>query len=180
MKSITTTVQSFLEHEEIRFEHTEIDGVCKSGLIGENGCCQGYVAADEDKRTVQIQTLAPLTVSRGKRLEVAGLLTRINQHVMLGTLKLNMGGGAAACRKSVTLGESGLHHNIMGHLLYANWDAMDGFFPTINAILFGDMSPKRAIDGMRRRQPQPDDPDDRNPHESFRRRLGDIMRGSMN
>lgn len=146
MKSITTAVQSFFGREEIRFEHTEFDGVFKFGFIGESGCFRDYVAADEDKRTVQVQTLAPLIVPRGKRLEVAELLMRVNQHLVPGTLELNM----------------------------------DRFFPAINAVLFGNISPKHAIDGMRRRQPQPDNPDDRNPHESFRRRLGDILRGSMN
>jgi len=177
MKRIDEAVRSFFEREEIRFEHTELPEVFKLGFVGENGCFLGYVDADEDERTIQIRTLAPVVVSRGKRSQAAELLTRINQRLVLGTLELDMDNGDIACRTSIILGESDLPHDIMEHLLYANWCVMDRFFPAVNAVLFGNMSPKQALDRSRRRQSQPDEV---TAEERLRKRLGDIRGNSMN
>lgn len=177
MKSITAAVQSFLEHEEIAFEQTELAGVLKLGFLGKNGCFRGYVDVDEDKRIVQVRTLAPVVVSRSRRSRVAELVTRINERLVLGTVELSMDSSSVACRTSIILGESNPHHDVLEHLLYVNWCAMDTFFPAINAVLFGNMVPKDALDATRRR---PSQPDEETPAERLRRRLGEIQPDSMN
>ena len=180
IKSLAEAVQTFLECEEIKFKHTEYTGVFKFGLIGEHGYFQGYIATDEDKGTVRVKTLAPLVVPQSKRPQAAELLARINQHLALGVLELDMDSGTVACRTSIVLGESNLHHDVMEHLLYANWHVMDWFFPAINAVVFADVSPKEAIDKARCKQLRSRDNDESTRPDCFTRRLGDVWGSSMN
>ena len=180
MNSLTTAVQSFLEREEIGFEHTEYAGVFSVGFIGEYGHFEASITIDEDKGTVRVWTLAPLVVPRGKRLQAAELLTRINQCLAIGILELDMDDGAVACRTSIILDESDLHHDIMKHLLHANWYAIDTFFPAINAVVFGNMLPKQAFDRARRQLAQLDDSDEEEHGRPRGEWLRDILGGSMN
>lgn len=178
MESVVRAAEGSFWHENIKFERTEPTGVFRSGFIGENGCLLGYVDADGERSTVYTRTLAPLVVSKGKRLEPAELVARINHRLLRGNLELNIDTGAIACPTSISLGESDLHPDGMEHLLYGNCRAMDRFFPTVNAVLFGNISPRKAINQVLQRQPK--EPSDTCLDESLRTRLRDILRGWMN
>jgi hypothetical protein len=178
MKDVIVAVHSFLRHEEIKFEQTHFDGVLKLGFIGDNGCFLGYVDADEERRAVQVRTIAPVRVERSKMPDVAELLMRVNCRLLLGNLELNMDSGTIVSRTGIVLGESDLHHEVMEHLLYANWLNMDRFFPAVNAVLFGNISPRKALDRVLQQRPDP--PDDAGRDESPGGRLRDILGGSSN
>lgn len=178
MKNIIAAVQASFKREGIKFKRTGITGVIQYGFVGENGCFLGYVDVDEEDRIVQVRTLAPVKVSPSKMADIAELLARVNHSLLLATLELNMDSGAIASRTSIILGDGDLHHDVMGHLLFANWQAMDEYFPAVNAVLFGNMSPKQALDDARRRGT--DGPDKAKAGESLGGRLRDILGGSAN
>ena len=153
----------------------------KLGFAGDSGCFLGYVDIDEEQRTLYIRTLAPVKVPSSKRQEVAELLMRANPRLVLGNFDLNMDSGVIAYKTSAMLGDSSLHDDIIGHLLYANWYAMDRYFPAMNMVLFGNISPKKAIGKVKEgRRPPPDSSDDTDSGDFFDGRLGDILGGSMN
>ncbi len=110
--------------------------------VGDSGCFLGYVDIDEEQRTLYIRTLAPVKVPTSKRQEVAELLMRVNQRFLLGNFDLNMDSGVIAYKTSVMLGDSSLHDDIIEHLLYANWRAVDRYFP-----FSGLMTPTVIPDG---------------------------------
>ena len=122
-----------------------------------------------------------MKVPSSKRQEVAELLMRVNQCLLLGNFDLNMDRGVIAYKTSVMLGDSSLHDDIIEHLLLANWCAMDRYFPAMNMVLFGNISPKKAIEKVKGRLgPPPDSSDDADPGDSFHGRLGDILGRSLN
>jgi hypothetical protein len=178
MKSILAVVRDFFKGDGIEFKRTEFSGVLQFGFMGENGYFRGYVEVDEEHKTVQVHTLAPVRVERSKVPDVAELLMRINGSLLLGHLELDMDSGTIGSRTSIVLGESGLHHDVMEQLLYANWFNMDAFFPAVNAVLFGTISPQKALDRVLRQRP---DPPNEAGHDEFPSGpLGDILRDSRN
>jgi hypothetical protein len=181
MKSITEAIKSFFKQEGIKFEQVGRDSIFKLGFVGDSGCFLGYVNIDEEQRALYIRTLAPVRVPTSKRQKLAELLMRFNQRLLLGGFDLNMNSGLIAYKTSIILGEGNLHDDIIEHLLFANWWAIDKYFPAINMVIFGNISPKPAIEKVKgRRGPAPDSSDDTDPGEFFRGRLGNILGGSLN
>ncbi len=180
MESITKTVESFFRCERIKFEQTENTGFFKIGFAGDSGCFLGYVDIDEEQRALYIMTLAPARIPSNKRQELAEFLMRINCCLLLGNFDLDMDTGLIAYKTSIMLGDSDLHDDIIEHLLYANWYAMDRFFPTINMVVFENISPKRAFEKVEQQYQQQPDNQDIHSDEFLGGRLGDILGGSLN
>jgi hypothetical protein len=180
MKSLAKAVESFLQQEEIHYEPTETVGAFKSGFSNENGFFPSFIEASDAKRTIRVCTLVPLRVPRAKRVRVAELVARINEHLVLGHFELGMDSGVAAVETSILLGDSELHPDVMQHLLYANWWAMERYFPPVCRVVIGKATPKRALERAERKQRReiPDEPDTNGPVVSGR--LRDILRGSTN
>lgn len=178
MENLVVALERFFEREGITSERTEFNDVFKLGFAGDNGCFRGHVEVDEADRTVQVRTVAPVRVQKSKRRLVAELLTRINYQLLLGTFEMNMDSGTIICRTSIVLGKSDLHSDVMAHLLYANWHAMDEFFPAMSAVLFGGISPRQSLDRVG--QQQSEDRDDTRPGEPLGGRLRNILGDSNN
>jgi len=170
--------QKFLRHKGIKYRRTEFAGVFGFVFIGTSHRFAGYVEADDDRRTVQVQTLAPVRVSRSKRWEIAELVERINDRLLFGNFELGWETGTVASRTSILLGEGDLQQDVMDRLLFANWALMDAYFPAISAVLFGSVSPKEAIDQIKHQRADP--PKKARHNESLGGRRGDILQGSMN
>ncbi len=179
MRDITRTVRRFLKRKRIRFYQNSTGKVFNINYAGSSGCFFGCVAVDEEIRAVYVRTFSRMTVPDNKTSQVVELLMRINCNLVIGSFEFCADTGEIACRTSIILGESNLHNDIMEHLLRANWWAMDKYYPAINAVVFGDVSPEQAIDKIEK-QLQADDQDHARPEGPFGGRLGDALRGSMN
>ena len=181
MKSITEVIKSFFKQEGIKFEQVGRDSIFKLGFAGDSGSFLGYVDIDEEQRTLYIRTLAPVRVPTSKRQEVAELLMRFNQRLLLGGFDLNMDSGLIAYKTSIVLGDSDLHNDILEHLLFANWWAMDRYFPAFSLVIFGDVQPKKAVEMIRKsRGSVSDNDDDNETPKTPSPWLRDILGGSMN
>jgi len=181
MESITETVKSFFKQEATKFEQMSDDGMFEIGFAGQNGCFLSYVAVDEEERTILVETVAPVEVLRSKRLRAAELIARINRPLLIGNFDLNMDTGLISYKTSIILGNSNPHNDLVEHLLFANWSAMDKYFPAVNMVIFADVSPKRAVEAVRKPRPLPlVSPDDTESDEFFHGRLGGIWGGSLN
>ena len=181
MESITETVKSFFKQEGIKFEQMSDDGIFATGFAGRNGCFLSYVAIDEEERTILIETTAPVKAPRNIRLRAAELIARINRPLLIGNFDLNMDTGLISYKTSIILGNSNPHNDLVEHLLFANWSAMDKYFPAITMVVFANASPKRAVESVRKPRPLPlVSPDDTESDEFFHGRLGGIWGGSLN
>ncbi len=177
MKSLARAVENLLQQEQGHYERTDKVGVFRSGFRSENGFFPSYVETCDAERIVRVYTVAPLTVPRSPRSAAAAFLMRINEHLPVGQLALGMEHGEVICETGVMLGRSELHPDIMRHLLFANWWAMDLYFPAVRMVVLRKMTPQQAIDVVERR---PEIPDETGPRELLGGRLSDILRGSMN
>lgn len=179
MKSLSESIESCLEREGVEYQHADDPSVLTFGFTSDNGSFFGYVAANEEGRVVRVYIMAPMKAAKAKRHAIAELFTRINQRVALGGFELDMDDGSMDYKTSAILGESELHDEIMEHLLRANWWAMNTFFPAINMVLFGNITPQHAVDTVVQLR-QLDMADEADPKTRLGGQPGDIPRGSMN
>lgn len=177
MKSLARAVENLLQREQVYYERTDKVGVFRSGFHSESGSFLSSIDASGAERTIRVCTTAPLRVPRSQRARVAELVARINEHLLFGHFGLGMDLGVVVCETSIMLGDSDLHPDIMRHLLFANWWAMDLYFPAVRMVVLRKMTPQQAIDVVERRPEIPDEGDAREP---LGGRLSDILRGSMN
>jgi len=108
---------------------------------------------DTDINQIKIESLSRIRgqpqvkAPKDKRLAIAELFAGINQNLVFGHFELDMHHGLIDYKTSVILGESELHDDILD----ANWWAMDTFFPAINMVLCGNITPKHAVYGVLRK-----------------------------
>jgi hypothetical protein len=148
METITESVANFFNHDKIRFEQIGEDRVLKIGFDGENGTFFCDIEINEEKRTFQIHTTSPVKVPKNRRQRTAELIARINPSFVLGNFEIDMDTGLISYKTSIILGKSGLHEDVIKHLLYANWMASDKCSPAISIVAFGNVSPKRVAELM--------------------------------
>jgi len=181
MRSITESVQNFLILEGIKFERMSQIGALKIGFAGENGIFLGFIKVNENRRIIEIDTFSPVRAPSNKRLQTAELLMRVNNKLVLGGFNVDMDSGMITYSTSIILGKSILHNDILEHLLFANWIAMDKFFPAITMVVFNNVLPKKAVRLIRRQsQSISEDPEEKEPVRRFNGRLGDISGRSLN
>jgi hypothetical protein len=182
MESITKIVKNYFRRESIEFEQIGNDNAFEIGFAGEHGCFLGYVAVDEEERTILVETIAPIKAPKDKRLKAAELIARINRLLLIGNFNFNMDTGLIAYKTSIILGDSNLHGDIIKHLLFANWFAMDKYFPAFNLVIFGDVQPKKAVEMIRKSRGSVSDNsgDDNETPKTPSLWLRNIMGGSIN
>jgi len=145
MENITDAVKDFLRNKEIPFEQTKYEDVLKVDFPGENANFTGFIYIDEKQRVLKIQTLSPVVVPACKKTQVSCLLMKINQFLLTGSFQLTVDEDLVICNTGIILGNSDLQGEVMKNLLFANWWAIDKYFPIINAVIFGNILPETAV-----------------------------------
>jgi hypothetical protein len=182
MKSITESVKSFFKQKGMRFEQIDHSRAFKLGFAGHNGRFLGYLAVDEEERTVLIKSISPAKAPKNKMSNAAELIARINRPLLIGNFELDIDTGLITYKTSIILGDSDLHNDILENLLFANWFAMDRYFPAFNLVIFGDVQPKKAIEMIRKSRGSGSDnsDEDNGTPKTPSLWLRDILGGSMN
>jgi hypothetical protein len=99
---------------------------------------------------------------------------------VLGNFEIDMDDGLITYKTSIILGKSGLHEDVIKHLLYANWMASDKYCPAISAVAFGNVSPKRAAEMMDPHHPDSFDIEEDNSTKRVNGWLVDFFGQSLN
>jgi hypothetical protein len=179
MRSISETIESFLKQKRIRYWQVDQSGAFRWDFEDENGSFRSYIDARDRERSVRVYTLAPVTVPKRRRMQVAELLTRINEHFAFGYFGLGMDDGVVLFKTSIILGRSSLHDDVMQYLLHAHCWAMSQYFPALSMVAVGDIAPKHAIDIVGQKQ-EPKGRDEADPEGVLDGPPDDILRALMN
>ena len=147
MRKLIETFKNSCKKRKIRFEQLS-DNTLRTGFIGDNGNFDSYVDIYEDIGQITVRTISPIKAPRNKWLQVAEITTLANAKVRYGSFELSDITGHFAFKTNIMLGSAELHEDIVEHLIYANWLHIDRYFPAISAVIFGNDSPKEAIDGL--------------------------------
>lgn len=145
MKHMMKRVAEFLEHEDIRFEQIN-DVALRAGFSGMNGSFDTIGMVDEERRVLSFRTIYPIKASQDKRLTVAETLMRMNALMHVGNFELDMDLGLILFKTSIRFGDIEPDDLTLRHLLFVNWTMVEVHFEAINAVLFGNVSPQRAVE----------------------------------
>lgn len=151
MQSMTETFKNYCNHKGIKLQQVD-DSVYRLGFGGKNACFDSVIAIDEDEGEIIMETLLPVKVSPEKRPSAAEIVARLNSKFRNGFLDFSVSSGYLNYKTNLLLGESELQKTMVEHLIFSNWISADGSFPIINAVLFGNISPQKAVDKLKRRK----------------------------
>lgn len=101
----------------------------------------------EDK-VLQLLCLPEIRVSQSKLTEAHTLLALVNEQMWLGHFDLWSNGSMLVYRHGMMLGDDGLLSLLQAQTLVENAvDECDRFYPAFQFMLWGDKSPRDALDG---------------------------------
>lgn len=188
MKSLIESVKAFCDNHDVTYHPVGDRPILRTGFSGRSGAFMTYIHAEEPQRFLEVRTICPVKAPENKRQRIAEFLTRANSAVRLGSFDLDMDDGEITYKTSIMAGENDLDETIVKHLLFANWVTTDLHFPAITAVIFGSISPKKAIESLQKAQDPSGDGADR--HKAapktgsaklrFGGRLGRLMDGTNN
>ncbi|MCK4601580.1 MAG: hypothetical protein KAU28_03890, partial [Phycisphaerae bacterium] len=95
---------------------------------------------------LSFRTVYPIRASQDKRLTIAETLMRMNSSMPVGNFEVNMDMGLILFKTSIRFGDIEPDDLTLRHLLLANWAMAELHFEAINAVLFGNASPQRAVE----------------------------------
>ena len=148
MNQSIAAVETFLDEHGIRHDQLD-DHTLHADIGGENGLFPAFLDIDDEQGRLLVITICPANVPQGRRSAVVELLMRINWKLVLGSFEMDMEDGQIRFRTSIMLSQGGLNEEAITHVVLANLTLMDHHLPDINAVAFGSISPKSALQQVR-------------------------------
>lgn len=178
MQNLTETLKKICEKKGIRFQQFD-NTTLRTGFTGDNGNFDTYIDIDDEVNQITVRTLFPVKAPLPKLPQAAEVLMRATSVVRYGNFELSFKTGLFAFKTTVMLGSADLHEDIVKHLIYANWIYTDYYFPTINAVLFGNVSPRDAIENLKNQEDSCEEATQTKPQANNNLNISRIMGGRL-
>ncbi|WP_427159631.1 YbjN domain-containing protein [Aliinostoc sp. HNIBRCY26] len=144
--SILEDVISFLTTNNWSFSQHKTEHLLKIGYQGENGEWLCTVKTREQHRQVIFYSSFPVNVPENKRVAVAEFLTRANYNLIVGNFEMDWHDGEVRYKTyGIDAEGSGLSHDLIGQLIFANIMIMDRYLPGIMSVIYANVSPEAAL-----------------------------------
>lgn len=145
MASILDTMLEFFQEDKWNFTRVQDEPVLSMGVSGKNGKWRCYAKAREEQGQFLFYSICETTVPDDKHAEIAEFLTRANYALVIGNFEMNYNDGEIRYRTSVDVEGDRLNAVLIKNVVYANVVMMDRYLPGILSVIFGGMSPEKAI-----------------------------------
>jgi hypothetical protein len=181
METVFEIIKQFCEMNKVCFERLPGEPVGRITLRGANHLYICFIKLEEEEHKLSTCTFLPLNIPHSQRHLTAELIVRINTELFLGCFDYSISKGKVAYKTTAILGTAPVHADIIKHLLQANWFAVDRYFPAFCAVVFGKVSPARALASVKNATPAP--PKNKNVAkrpETVNRHIRNIAHGSLN
>ncbi len=176
--SLIATVRRLLKQEKIPF-CPDATGTLLLGFPDPEGLFYGDLQVNEEDRVILIQTAPPLRAPQDKLMHMAEFVTRANQHILQGSLRVGFRSGLIVCKTSLILGKARCQPDLFYHVLASNWCEIKRWFPAMKAVIIDGLSPEEAVKmiapGQQRSQGSIVHTND-----AWDRHIGGIQHGSVN
>lgn len=136
---------SALEDRDLEWHETSDDEVIRTDVTGENGAWACYVVCRERDERCTVYSQAPWETPEARRIEMAELLTRINFGLPVGNFEMDYADGEIRFKTSIDVTGSRLGYELFENLLDSNLSAMDVYYPALEAVRDGRLSPAAAV-----------------------------------
>lgn len=150
---IADAVRQYLDREGWNYEINEREGMVMfgAGVTLPNGEFRTSFDADDGRERFGVYVYSAIYIPEAKRLAVAEFLTRVNYTRYLGKIEMDLDDGEIRSVATVTVEGSQLSQAMIDSLENAAHFNLDGAYPGIMAIAFGDETPKAAFEAYRHR-----------------------------
>jgi hypothetical protein len=139
-------VEKFFIEDEWNYVQLGDSFVLKLGFSGDNGEWQCYAQVNEDLEQFVFYSVCSSKVPFSKRGAIAEFISRVNFGLIIGNFELDMTDGEIRYKTSIDVEDDRLTYALIKRLVYPNVLMMDKYYPGIMAVLYGNISPKEAVE----------------------------------
>ncbi|MGE5398542.1 MAG: YbjN domain-containing protein [Chitinophagales bacterium] len=145
MGQIFETILEFFEDNDWQVDLVDFN-LLRTAFFGKNGKFDLYGHELTDKEGILFHCRCPVNVPESKRVEVAEFLTRANFEMLLGNFEMDWEDGEVRYKTSLYTNDEAATVAMVEPLVWSNVYRMDQYFPGLMSIIYGNLSPKEAID----------------------------------
>lgn len=135
----------FFEEDGLSFIQLKDEPTLKLDFQGDTGQWLCFALAREEQAQFVFYSVFPVNVPEAKRAAVVEFLNRANYDLYVGNFEMDWTSGEVRCRTSIDLNGEQLSRPVVQQLVYVNVRLMDYYLPGIMNVMFGQVSPTRAI-----------------------------------
>lgn len=142
---------NYLDEDDWSFSRIETDEVNGLGYLmtkysGENCRMDVVFDADPEREQVMVFVYLPAITAESKRCEMAELVCRINRCMTIGSLELDMDNGEMRFKVTMDVEGGELTPTMIRNMRDSALATSDRYYPVLMALLYGDKSPKDALE----------------------------------
>jgi Family of unknown function (DUF1790). len=143
MSTLSSALETFLTNEGWNFTNDD-EKQFHLGINGANGSYKGYFVVDDPKLYFYFNI--PYNIPENKRQAICEYICRANYGLYLGNFEMDMSDGELRYKTSVNWAEDAVPSDEMFHaLIYLNATTVDKYFTGVNAVVYGGISPEKAV-----------------------------------
>lgn len=144
MGRILEAATQFFTADEWQFEAHPDRPILRLPFAGKNGRWMCF--AQERNNQLLFYSVAGVNAPEDKRLAVSEFITRANYGMAMGNFEMDFSDGEIRYKTMVDVDEGALTSNLMKPLVYVNCLMMDKYLPGLLEVIYGNQSPKEAVD----------------------------------
>jgi hypothetical protein len=151
MNAALETVVSCLKEKGWEFDVDEAQGRVRSAVTSDNGEWTFFVAVDDGDGVCMTVSVFPQRCPANRRRVCLELLARINWTLRLGCFEMDCDSGRIGFRTACPFSPGRVDGDRVRQVLGFNIAFMDRMFPVIMSVLYGSVSPRRALEVLDRK-----------------------------
>lgn len=146
MSQLYTAFETYLQKENMHFQGNDDDNITLKMSCDNSDFT---VSARFYDQYLQIYTYNPYKVPENKRAAVSEYLTRANYNLRVGNFEFDLSDGEVRYKTSMKWMEDYMPGDDTLEFLFSiNFSIMDKYFPGLNAVVYGGVDPKQAVEDV--------------------------------
>jgi hypothetical protein len=152
----------FLNRDDWNFSRFETDAVNGLGYLmakysGDNCRMDVVFDANPEKDLMMVFVYMSVMVPESKRRDMAELVCRINHNLSIGGFELDMDDGDLRYMVAMDVEGGELVPTMVQNMRDSSISTCDRYYPALMSLIYGDKSPKDAIESVRNPAGRPAD-----------------------
>ena len=143
---LTDLVIDLFEKEECPYEQSEEGTEFRIYFHGRHSSFSTLIFVDEDECILRTYSKCSVKIPKHKLSAITELIARINLELYIGNFDLDIDERIALFRTAMKICTDNPGQHTVGTLIFGNCFSMDRFSPVIASVIYGNISPKKAID----------------------------------
>ncbi len=147
MKTLTTEyLEEFDLEYEITNDHEDNITILATEVFLECGKIPIRIIIEHEPERLCLFTYCPLSIPRGKRVDIAEFITMVNFEIMSGAFKLDFNDGEIGFQSSFFYEQGRIEDKEkLSTIMYLSLFNLETYLPGVLSIVYGDQTASKAI-----------------------------------